>query len=453
MLSRTRRLTLPLAALLVVAGCGGGGAVDPPVRIGDCAVRRRRRRRPTVDDAQPPPASRRPSRSADPGPHRVADARASRPTRTTRPRSATSASPSSSGSARPPIPRSTPRPRPPSGTPVELSPDDVLALVGLGGLQLGRHEFALALESGETAVEAFPDYAPAHGVVVDALVELGRYEEATTEVKRMVKLSADLPSLARLSYVRELHGDLPGALEAMRQAADSPGLAPENTAYVTALLGNLLVANGDPDAAKAAYETALDLVPNHAPSIAGLGRLAVGRGDLRRGRRTVRAGRRDPAAPRIRHRARRGPGRGRRRRRGAAVVRPRPRRDRAVPGRAASTVDLELALFEADHGDPARGPGAGRGRGHATPRRSVPRTRSPGRSTASAATRTPRPTRDEALRLGSRDPLLRYHAGAIAAALGDAKTARHDLELALATDPGFSATGAAEARRILADLP
>ena len=41
--------------------------------------------------------------------------------------------------------------------------------------------------------------------------------EATTEVKRMVKLSADLPSLARLSYLRELHGDLPGALEAMRR--------------------------------------------------------------------------------------------------------------------------------------------------------------------------------------------------------------------------------------------
>jgi len=60
---------------------------------------------------------------------------------------------------------------------------------------------------------------------------------------------------------------------------------------------------------------------------------------------------------------------------------------------------------------------------------------------------------DEALRLGSRDPLLRFHAGAIAAALGDATTARRDLDMALAADPGFSATGAAEARRILDSLP
>ena len=56
----------------------------------------------------------------------------------------------------------------------------------------------------------------------------------------------------------------------------------------------------------------------------------------------------------------------------------------------------------------------------------------------------------EALRLGSRDPLFRYHAGAIAAALGDARPARRDLEQALSTDPGFSATDAAEARRLLA---
>jgi Flp pilus assembly protein TadD len=60
---------------------------------------------------------------------------------------------------------------------------------------------------------------------------------------------------------------------------------------------------------------------------------------------------------------------------------------------------------------------------------------------------------NEALRLGSIDPILRYHAGAIEAALGEVAAARRDLELALRTDPGFSATGAAEASRILAALP
>jgi tetratricopeptide (TPR) repeat protein len=333
---------------------------------------------------------------------------------------------------------------------LELSPDDVLALVGLGGLQLGRHEFAEALETGEAAVEALPDYGPARGVVVDALVELGRYDEAKTEVERMVKLSADLPALARLSYVRELHGDLPGALEAMQEAAASPGLAPENSAYVTALLGNMLVANGDPDAAEAAYETALRLVPNHAPSIAGLGRLAVGQGDL--------AG----AATAFER---------------AAAILPLPeyvialgevhaaagdseaasrsfdlaRAEIALFQASGVTVDLGLALFEADHGDPARALTLAEPAYERTP------TVRAADAVGWALHRLGRDSEarshaDDALRLGSRDPLLRFHAGAIAAALGDTGSARRDLELALATDPGFSATGAAEARRILAEL-
>jgi tetratricopeptide (TPR) repeat protein len=115
-------------------------------------------------------------------------------------------------------------------------------------------------------------------------------------------------------------------------------------------------------------------------------------------------------------------------------------------------VDLDLALFEADHGDPARALAFATAAHAATP--TV-------RAADAAAWALHRLGRDddaspyvvEALRLGSRDPLLRYHAGAIEAALGDTVAARRDLELALATDPGFSATGAAEARRLLDTLP
>jgi tetratricopeptide (TPR) repeat protein len=453
MLSRTRRLTLPLAGLLVVAACGTSATSIGPTS----APLATNRTNPYYEIV-------RPGGSGTPG-------GAELPAATVPPTQALIESLTARVDADPNDPaaqrdlglallqrvRETADPTlyAPAEQALqhalELSPDDVLALVGLGGLQLGRHEFALALESGDAAVEAFPDYAPAHGVVVDALVELGRYQEATTEVKRMVKLSADLPSLARLSYVRELHGDLPGALEAMRQAADSPGLAPENTAYVTALLGNLLVANGDPDGARAAYEQALVLVPNHAPSIAGLGRLAVGRGDLAE------------AAEQFER---------------AAAILPLPeyvialgevraaagddaeahqsfelaRAEIALFQAAGVTVDLELALFEADHGDPTHALDLAEAAAKRTP------TVRAADAVAWALHRLGRDDdagvhADDAMRLGSRDPLLRYHAGAIAAALGDTKTARDDLELALATDPGFSAAGAAEARRILADLP
>ena len=45
-----------------------------------------------------------------------------------------------------------------------LAPDDPLVLVGIGGLQLGRHEFADALETAETALELAPSLAPAHAI-------------------------------------------------------------------------------------------------------------------------------------------------------------------------------------------------------------------------------------------------------------------------------------------------
>lgn len=332
-----------------------------------------------------------------------------------------------------------------------LDPADPLTLVGLAALQLGRHEFADALATGQAALAVEPRFAPARGVLVDALIELGRYDEAFAEADALAADSPDLPALARLSYARELRGDLDGALAAMRRAAAGAGLASENTAYVTSLVGHLERLTGDADGARAAYERALALVPEHAPSIAGLGRLSVGEGDL------------SGAADAFRE---------------AAAIVPLPehvialgetleasgdmtgarrqyelaRAEVALFAAAGVVVDLDLALFEADHGDAARALALAEAAYTATPTT---------RAADARAWSLHRLGRDheaarwsaEALRLGSRDPLFRFHAGAIAATLGDADAAQRDLELALATDPGFSATGAAEARSILEALP
>jgi tetratricopeptide (TPR) repeat protein len=331
-----------------------------------------------------------------------------------------------------------------------LTPDDALVYVGIGGLQLGKHQFADALVTGQKAAQLSPSLDSARAVIVDALVELGRYDEADEAAGEMLALSSDLTTLARVSYLAELRGKLDVALAAMRLAAKSPGLAPENTAFADALLGNLLVYSGDPSAGADAYRAALSLVPNHAPSIAGQGRLAVGAGKL------------DEAIALFQH---------------AADIVPLPEYVIALgdaqtaAGRANDAshsyalakaeiqlfqatgvvVDLDLALFEADHGDPGRALVLAQ-----TAYKATPTVRASdalawalhrlGRD-REATTRS-----DEALRLGSIDPVLRYHAGAIEAALGDTADARRNLERALATDPGFSASGAAEARRLLASL-
>jgi tetratricopeptide (TPR) repeat protein len=331
-----------------------------------------------------------------------------------------------------------------------LTPDDALVYVGIGGLQLGKHQFADALVTGRKAAALSPTLASARAVIVDALVELGRYDQADEAAGEMLALRSDLTTLARVSYLAELRGKLDTALAAMRLASASPGLAPENTAFADALLGNLLVYSGDAVAGADSYRAALRLVPNHAPSIAGEARLAVGAGKL------------DEAIGLFRR---------------AADIVPLPeyvialgdaqsaagltadashsyalaRAEIQLFQATGAVVDLDLALFEADHGDSGRALAFAQTAVKATP------TVRAEDALAWALHRLGRDREakahsDEAVRLGSIDPVLRYHAGAIEASLGDRKDARHDLALALATDPGFSATGAAEARWLLASL-
>jgi tetratricopeptide (TPR) repeat protein len=332
----------------------------------------------------------------------------------------------------------------------DVAPDDALVLVGIGSLQLGKHDFAEALETARRAIDLAPRLAVAHAIEVDALVELGKYDEAGDAAAEMLALGSDLTTLSRVSYLAELHGQLDVAVTAMRDATKTQGAAPENLAFTHVQLGNLLVYSGDPSAAATEYERALELVPGHAPALAGQGRLAVA------------AGRLDEAIDRFEQ---------------AANLVPLPEYvialadAQAAAGRADDAarsielahaeiqlfeatgvmVDLDLALFEADHGDANRALTFAEAAYEATPnlRAADARAWALHRLGRDEEART---WSDAALRLGSRDPLLRFHAGAIAAALGDDATARRDLELALTTDAGFSATHAAEARRLLESI-
>jgi tetratricopeptide (TPR) repeat protein len=334
---------------------------------------------------------------------------------------------------------------------LRLTPDDALVLTGIGGLQLGKHEFAEALRTGRKAVALSPNLAAARAVVVDALVELGRYDEADAAAAEMLAVRSDLSTLARVSYVAELHGRLDVALSAMEEAAATPGLASENVAFVDALLGNLLVYTGDRVAAADAYRRALALVPAHAPSLAGQGRLAVGAGDLDAAIALFQ--RAADVLPLPEHvialaEAQAAAGRAADASRNVALARAEIRLFQA----SGVVVDVDLALFEAEHGDPSTALALAEAGYRATP------TVRAADAVAWALHRLGRDDEakarsDEALRLGSRDPLVRYHAGAIAAGRGDVAQARRDLGLALATDPGFSATAAADARRILDSLP
>src|SRR3954447_22759684 len=163
---------------------------------------------------------------------------------------------------------------------LRLSPNDPAAVTGAGTLALARHDFRAGLRYGLRARGLAPYSFEPLGVLVDAQVERGRYDDAARSLQRMVDLKPNLSSYARVSYFRELHGDLSGAVDAMRLAVDAGGGAPENVAYVQSLLGDLELQRGRLAAASAAYRRAGYSFPGYAQAEVGLAKVDAARGRL-----------------------------------------------------------------------------------------------------------------------------------------------------------------------------
>jgi tetratricopeptide (TPR) repeat protein len=326
-------------------------------------------------------------------------------------------------------------------------PRDAGALTAMGTLANARHDFAVALRFGERARAAAPGVAKPYGVTVDALVELGRFEAAERALQRMVDLKPNLDSYARVSYFRELHGDVGGAAEALRLAASAGGGARENLAYVQTLLGNLELGRGRTGAARHAYRLALSRYPRYAPAQAGLARADAAGGDLAAAIRRLRGVVARLPLPEYAvalAEAERAAGRRAAAREHLALVAVQQRLLR----RGGVNVDAEMAAFEADHGRPERAVRLARAAWKAAP----------GVRAADALgwalTRAGAPDEglryaQRALRLGSRDPVYLYHAGIAARGAGRPALARRHLEHALAASPRFSPYHAPRARRAL----
>lgn len=314
----------------------------------------------------------------------------------------------------------------------------VTLYVNQATLALAQHRFTDARELGTRAVELAPGNEAALGVLVDANNELGRYDDALAAGEEMVATRPNLASLSRASYARELRGDLDGAILAMSQAETSGSpVGGENIAYVQVQLGNLLVTKGDLAEAARTYARADQSFPGFPGAKIGQARILVAQerfeeaGDLLgevmevqplaetaiiQGDAYAAAGRDDDAAEAY------------------ALVGAIAElyRDNGV------NVDLELALHEAD-----QEPGAdavARARDALEARPGIFGHDALAWNLFRAGELEEAVEESEAaLVTGSRDPSLRFHAAAIAAADGDEAAARDHLEVVLGTNPRFSA--------------
>jgi tetratricopeptide (TPR) repeat protein len=167
---------------------------------------------------------------------------------------------------------------------LRLDPRNAPALRGLSALAASRHRFAESLVLAQRARALEPQVAVVYGLIGDASLELGRYRQAFAAFDRMASLRPSANVYARISYARELTGDLPGALEAMELAIDSAGVG-EPAAWTRTLTGNLLLSLRRQAEAKLRFREALAFAPGYPGALSGLAEIRATDGDLEGARR------------------------------------------------------------------------------------------------------------------------------------------------------------------------
>jgi tetratricopeptide (TPR) repeat protein len=329
-----------------------------------------------------------------------------------------------------------------------LDPKDGLVLSGLGSLALSRHRFRRALSLGKEAHSLDPYDARSFGVTGDALIELGRYRKAFRAFDTMVKLRPSLSSYARVSYGRELIGHTSAAVRAMTLAIDAATDTTEPNAWTHVQLGKLYFNHGQYAAARRESRFALRVFPGYPYALDALAQdeAALGRLDV-----AIALERQAVAAiPLPQYVAFLGDiyrvtGRARSARRQYALI---GAIERLLQANGVKT-DLEIALFDADHGVALH---------HALELAQVGERSRPSIDgddvlawslERNGRCREALPYSERALRLGTRDAVKFFHRGMIERCLGNAPAARFWFRSAIALNPHFSLLWAPVARRLV----
>lgn len=328
--------------------------------------------------------------------------------------------------------------------------DNDLALTGQASLAATRHDFAEALTLTDQALAANPASPTTYAVRVDALVELGRYDEAQVALDRLLDLRPGTAAYSRAAYLFELRGDRERAVEAMRAAHDEATNGPDRS-FASYALGELAWNAGDLDAAVAAYDRAVLEDPSSVPPLAGRAKVAAARGDVAGAVEGYRkAVDRLPAPDLLIELGELLESTGDLR--GAeeqyAVVRATQR----LYAEGGQDVDTELALFEADHGSPDAAVASAERAFRKRPDSVFTQDAYAWALHAAGRDAEALPVARAAARTGLVRPSLQYHLGVIEAAAGDRAAAARALQTALTSNPAFSPLHAPRARTALLGL-
>ena len=154
-----------------------------------------------------------------------------------------------------------------------LAPQYGAAMRYLAYVLYSLHDFTAAVTLATKAVELDPTDGHAYGILGDAHLEVGKYEQAEAAYRRMLERETDLHAWGRLAGLKSLQGDPASAIEMLARAVEE-GTANrrprESVAWAQWQLGAEHFAIGDLKSAEARYRDSLASYPNYHRAQAGL---------------------------------------------------------------------------------------------------------------------------------------------------------------------------------------
>jgi tetratricopeptide (TPR) repeat protein len=152
------------------------------------------------------------------------------------------------------------------------------ALAFKASVLLSLHHFKEALVVGIRAKEINPNNSFIYGILCDANVELGNYDEAVRMSDKMQSIRPGLESYSRASYLREIYGDNQGAIEAMKLAFQAGLPGSEEASWAGNTLSHLLENTNDLEHAEELAHIILEQRPSYAFATDALGRIELAKG-------------------------------------------------------------------------------------------------------------------------------------------------------------------------------
>ena len=164
---------------------------------------------------------------------------------------------------------------------LSLAPQDAEALLGIAWVTSTRHQFTESIDWAKRALAVAPRLHAAHGLIGDAYVETGDYENAFQSYQTMLDIRPDVSSYSRGAHLLYLTGDRRKAEWLMKKAVDAGGPYAENGAWCRAQLADMYLNEGASFPARQIVAPALKLLPDNYQLLSEMGKIQQAEGDLK----------------------------------------------------------------------------------------------------------------------------------------------------------------------------